>query len=108
MWDLLCRLLSHELYFARFQRDARAKKEPLQHETVQAEAGSVDNRLWRFVRAPATTDEAWRTLGEFWRGCMESGEEGRVVVGAGLVQQMTRLLEAEEVDVEMNEQAVAG
>jgi hypothetical protein len=107
MWDLLCKLLSEELFFCRFQRDPQARKVTLQHDKVQAQAGSVDNSLWKFVRGSQTTERAWQILGRFWRCCIETAEErGRIVISTELARQMIGLLEAAVVEVEIDERAV--
>jgi hypothetical protein len=107
MWDLLCKLLTEELFSCRLQRDPQARKVTLHHDKVQAQAGSVDNSLWKFVRGRRTTEQAWQTLGRFWRGCIETSEErGRIAISAELVRQVTGLLEAAVVEVEIDERAV--
>jgi hypothetical protein len=59
------------------------------------------------VRGPQTIERAWQILERFWRCCIETAEEpGRIMISTELVWQMTGLLEATVVEVEIDECAV--
>jgi hypothetical protein len=50
MWDLLCKLVSKELFNARFPKDNTVKHIRLTHNNIE-EAGSVNNTLYHLFRA---------------------------------------------------------
>lgn len=107
MWDLLCKLVTNELYFARFQRDHRARMVTIRHNDVQNELSSEDNVLWKFVRAPETPGRAWAIIGLFtWTCLMTRLETGSITLDRDLVSEMTTLLEAGLVEVEIDERSI--
>jgi hypothetical protein len=54
MWDSLCKLISEELYYTRFQKDSTVEHIILTHSDVKGEAGNVDNTLYKFVPVKGT------------------------------------------------------